>query len=187
VPQYGQLTTTTYPAGSQNKVLVSRPSAKDTWPKATVGFSGPVTPAFSRLVVSFDYVAGDKLVDPNPRVIVFRFVGTPDRNGDSVNVGLLKQSAMLEVQTPGADPLTTIGPATAPGTLTHVVATFTRKPPACNVEVVYGALQPMAAAFPCDVEHWNVEIGLDMLEVSGGAYTQDYSAFYDNFRISSTP
>ena len=186
LPPYGELSTTTYPSGSQNKVLVSRPSNKDGWPKATVGFSGPVMP-FSKLEVSFDYVAGDKLVDPNPRVILFRFVGVPDRNGDSVNVGLLNHNAMLEVQTDGPDPLTVIGPATAPGSLTHVVATFTRAPPACNVEVAYGSVPLTAAPFPCDVQHWNVEIGLDMLETPPEQYTQDYSAFFDNLRVSSTP
>jgi hypothetical protein len=167
-------------------VLVSRPSSKDGWPKATVGFSGPAAP-FSKLVVSFDYVAGEKLVDPNPRVILFRFVGMPERNGDSVNVGLLNHDAMLEVQMDGPDPLTAIGPAAAPGTLTHVVATFMRTSTACTVEVAYGSLPLTAAAFPCDVQRWQIELGLDMLETPPEQYTQDYSAFFDNLRVSSTP
>jgi hypothetical protein len=186
LPPNQELTIATYPAASQNAMLVSRPSAKDGWPKATVGFSGPRTP-FSTLTASFDYVAGDTLVKPNPRVILFRFVGWPERSGDSVNVGLFAGDVMLEVQMNGPELLESLGAASAPGVLTHVVATFTRGQSSCMVEIAYGALQPKAAAFPCEVQTWQIELGLDMLETPPDRYTYDYFAYFDNLRVSTSP
>jgi hypothetical protein len=186
LPSNQELTTTTNPPSSQNSMLVSRPSAKDGWPKATVGFSGPQTP-FSKLVVSFDYSAGDALLEPNPRVIFFRFVGRPAVNGDSVDIGLLNRDAMLEVQMDGPDPLSAIGPAAKPGVLTHVVATFTRSQSACTVEIAYGAVPLKAAAFPCEVQNWQIELGLDVLETPPERYTYNYVAYFDNLQVSFTP
>jgi hypothetical protein len=186
LPSHDELTTAPYPASSRNLMLVSRPSSKDGWPKATVGFSGPRT-AFSELIVSFDYAAGDKLNAPNPRVILFRFVGAPARSGDSVNVGVLDNDVMLEVQTDGPDPLSAIGPAPATGVLSHVVASFARSPGSCLVTVAYGELPPKAAAFPCDVENWQIEIGLDLLETPPEKYNDEYVGYFDNLRVSNTP
>lgn len=186
LPPHDELTTAPYPASSNNPMLVSRPSSQDGWPKATVGFSGPEAP-FSKLEVSFDYAAGDELVTPNPRVILFRFVGTPARNGDSVNIGLLNSNVMLEVQTSGADPLSIIGRAAPPHVLTHVAASFTRSPGACTVSITYGELPLTAADFPCDVERWQIELGLDLLETPPDQYDDRYIAYFDNLRVSATP
>lgn len=184
LPRDGQLSTTHQPASSPNTMLVSRPSARDEWPKATVGFSGPRM-AFAKLSVSFDYIAGAELAEPNPRVILFRFVGTPKRNANSVNVGLLDRDAMLEVQTDGADSLSAIGAAAPSGMLTHVAVTFTRDQGTCAVAVEYGSAPLQTAPFPCEVEDWQLELGLDLLETSSQEYTESYVAYFDNLRIAA--
>jgi hypothetical protein len=190
LPTNGQLSTLESPPSSGNHVLVSHPSSKDGWPKATVGYT--FRDPFSVLEVSFDFAADAKLVDALLPVVVFEF--TADMQSISDNSAgfavltldasdVLVELAKQPSQADSTDRLAAEAPASS---MTHVSLVFDRRKTPCSVTAKYGGSPAKTVPMACDLGAYNVEFGLNVDLPTGQHYSADYVGYYDNFTIIQT-
>lgn len=187
-PTYGQLTAPIYPPGTSNHMLLSRPSPRDDWPKAAVGYSPGV--AFSELTVDFDFIADTTLVEPPEQVVFYRFTQVANEIVlGEIDLLLQGETAALQygrVDDPASVKLQVLGAAAPPEELTHVHVVF-RRADACTVEATYGALPKQSIATPCDMKDWRMEFGLNVKIELGTQYNSKYAAYYDHLSALLVP